>query len=80
MIVPVRAPPVAAETEKAMPPLPVPEVEPVSVIHGTSVEAFHSQPAGASIEAVPLPPAASKLWASGATVKPQPLDCDTVTD
>jgi hypothetical protein len=47
LIVPVRAGPLSGSTVKPNAPLPLPDVAVVNVIHGTSLEAVHAQPAGA---------------------------------
>ena len=50
------AAPVSGATVKVIAPPPVPDVGPVSVIHGALLEAVQPQPPPASIVAEPEPP------------------------
>ena len=74
LIVPLRAAPVSAATVKAMPPLPLPEVGPVSVIHETPLDAVQLHPLDDSTVAEPAPPWAPNDCLIGSTRKSQPFD------
>jgi hypothetical protein len=79
VIDPERAGPVTGATVKLMPPPPLPDVGPVSAIHGDSLAAVHAHPAADSIVAEPVPPCAPNACASGSTAKLQPAPWVTVT-
>ena len=72
VIVPLREGPETGETAKEMPPPPVPDVDPMRVIHGESLAAVQAHPAAAVIVAVPVPPCAPKECESGSAEKLQP--------
>jgi hypothetical protein len=71
-IVPLRAGPATGATEKLMPPLPVPDVGPVKVIHDTPLAALQAHPDPVAIVAVPVPPCAPNECEGGSTVTSQP--------
>jgi hypothetical protein len=79
LIVPLLAGPPAGDTEKEIPPLPMPEVGPVRVIHDESLAALHEHPEAASIVALPLPPCAPNECVSGSTATVQPPPWVNVT-
>jgi hypothetical protein len=73
--VPVRLGPLVGPTEKLTVPLPLPEVAPLNVIHGTSADADQSHPAAPETPAEPLPPPAPKLDVGTLTDNEHPADC-----
>ena len=72
VIVPVRAGPTLAATEKLSVPLPVPLDAEVSVMKlGLLLTALQSQPEPAVIVTLPLPPSPVKFWLAGLSEKVQ---------
>jgi hypothetical protein len=65
VIVPVRAGPVLAATEKLTVPLPVPVAPAVMVIQASLLVAVQAQPAAAVTLVEPAPPAAAMVWLAG---------------
>ena len=68
MIVPVRAEPVLACTEKVTLPFPVPLPPDVIVIQGTLLTAVQLQPVAEVILKLPVPPVAGRLALVGDNV------------
>jgi uncharacterized membrane protein len=77
VMVPVRAGPVLAATEKLTVPLPVPVAPAVMVIQASLLVAVQAQPAAAVTLVEPAPPAAAMVWLAGLMENVQPDPCET---